>query len=277
MKIRTPIIQNVFLFIILFHFSSCSYNSVSKSEDQIEMEFALKHRIKSITEFKDAQFGSFEKEQISHWKTFDEKGLKKKEIGYSDGKIESVVTYEHDNQGNLICSNAIKSDSSFLFKATMNYYENNLRKELYFFLPDGTYKYRNIATYDNDGKMTELKYYWPDGLKAQNKYVYDGNNKIEDTEYAPDGQFRYKWKYKYDSDDNLTEAVQYYPGNRINGKINYEYDSNNLLIKQVNFFGESVQNVISFEYNSQKLLSLKTETTYFGIVSSKYKYQYEFY
>ena len=275
---RTYPFNSSILIIMLFCVSSCTIDYRTKTEDQLEHEQAVKYKIKNIKEYKAIyQFGSEQKEQLNNLKNFDEKGFKKKEIRYADGQIESIVTFEYDKNGNLLLENGSKPDSSFLYKTTMSYYENNLRKELYFYLPDGTYKYRNFAKYDKSGRMTELKYFWPDGLKSINTYVYRGHKKIEDTEFTPDGVFRYKWINKYDNKDNLIEAVQYYPDNVINSKIVYEYDDGKLLIKQTNYFGESIQNILSFTYNNQKLVSSKTETTSAGRISAIYNYQYEFY
>ncbi len=275
---RTLRINSLKLIILLFCVSSCSSDYKSKTEEQMENEMALKYRIRNITEYKTTfQFGNQQNKQISNLKIFDENGMKKKEIGYSLGSIENIITFEYDKNGNLLNESGIKKDSSFLFKITRSYYENNLRKELYFYLPDGTYKYRNLATYDKSGRMIELKYYWPDGLKSINKYVYRGHKKTEDTEYSPDGEFRYKWIYKYDNKDNLIEAVQYYPNNIINRKITYEYDLGRLLVKQSNYFGESIQNIFSFAYNDKKLMSSKIETSAGGMISAKFSYQYDFY
>ena len=274
---RTPFIQIIILISLLVYISSCSISSTTKTEEQLEHEMALKYKIKSISEYQiDSQFG-LKKKELNYFRLFDEKGLKQKEIAYFEGSIENIITFEYDINSNLLNSNAIKTDSSFLFKIARNYYENNLRKELYFYLPNGTYKYRNFATYDNSGKMIELKYYWPDGLKAINNYVYEGDKKTEDTETAPDGKFRYKWIYKYDKNGNLVEAVQYYPNNIINAKITYEYNSDNLLTKQINYSGESISIIYSFTYNDKKLLSSKTETTSSGMIAAKFGYEYEFY
>ena len=275
---KISFINYIILISLMLFIFSCSNDSKIKTEEQLEHEMVLKHRIKKITEFMPSiVFGAEQKEQVSNLRFFDEKGFKKKEISYFDGSIENIVTYEYDKAGNLIIENGIRSDSSFLYKITRSYYENNLRKELYFYLPDGSYKYRNLATYDKSGKMIELKYYWPDGLKAINKYQYKGNRKIEDTEYAPNGDFRYNWIYKYDNRDNLIEAVQYYPDSIINRKITYEYDAGKLLIKQRNYFGESVQNIFLFTYDDKKLVSSKIEVSAAGMISAKYRYEYEFY
>lgn len=264
--------------ILLLCISACSSDSGIKTEEQLEQEWTLKYKIKNVTEYKTPfKFGTEENEQLSHFKFFDEKGLKQKEIGYSNGSIETISLFEYDKNENLLNVKGINSDSGFLFKVTRTYYENNLRKDLYFYLPDGTYKYRNLATYDKAGKMIELKYYWTDGLKAINKYQYRGNKKTEDTEYSPEGEFRYKWIYKYDNRDNLIEALQYYPDSIINSKIIYEYDSGKLLTKQSNHFGESIQTIFLFTYNDKKLLSSKIEISAAGMISAKYRYQYEFY
>lgn len=275
---KHSLINSAKLIIVLFCISSCSIDYKTKTEEQLEHEMAVKHKIKSITEYKIIfQFGLEQKERINRLKSFDKNGFKQKEIAYSEGNIENSSTFEYDKSGNLLNVNAINPDSSFLFKITRNYYENNLRKDLYFYLPDNTYKYKNVATYDKSGRMTELKYYWPDGLKSINKYSYRGSKKMEDTEYSPEGEFRYKWIYQYDNRDNLIEAVQYYPDNKINAQVRYEYYRGKLLLKQNNYFGESLQNVFSFTYNDKKLIESKTETTSGGMISAKYSYRYEFY
>lgn len=272
-------IINIFTpIILLICISSCSTDNRNKTEEQQEHEMALKYSIKKITEFKNTfQFGTGQKEQICRLKIFDENGLKQKEVTYFDGNIESNLTFEYDKNGNLLNINAENPNNSFLYKINRNYYNNNLVKELYYYHEDGTYKYRNFATYDNSNRMIELKYFYPDGLKSVNKYSYRGHKKTEDTEYAPNGEFRYKWIYKYDNRDNLIEAVQYYPNKIINSKITYEYDQSRLLVKQINYFGESIQNIFTLTYNDKKLLSSKTETTSGGMISAQYRYQYEFF
>lgn len=268
-------IPMIFLLLLI---SSCSTDHSTKTEDQLEHEMVVKHRIKSITDYKvNFDFGVEQKEQMVHIRNFDKNGLKQKETTYTDGILTSSRTFEYDKNGNLLTVNAIEPDSSFMFKVTMNYYENNLRKEYYFYLPSGAYKYRNLATYDKAGKMIELKYFWPDGLKAINKYKYDGDKKTEDTEYAPDGKFRYNWIYKYNKNDNLIEAIQYYPNNKINGKIINEYNLDDLLIKQTIYLEEFISTVLTFTYNAKKLVSGKIEATPGGRISAKYRYEYEFY
>lgn len=275
---RTLFFYSSILIALSLIINSCSTDHSTKSEEQLEREMVVKYRIKSITDYKiDIDFGVEQKEQMIHVRNFDENGLKQKETTFTNGFLTSSRTFEYDNNGNLLTVNAIEPDSSIMFKAVMNYYENNLRKEYYFYLPSGAYKYRNLATYDKEGKMTELQYFWPDGLKAVNKYKYEGDRKTEDTEYAPDGKFRYNWIYKYDKKDNLTEAVQYYPDNKLNGKIIYEYDQNNLLVKQTVYVEEFLSTIMGFTYNDKKLLSGKTETTPGGRLSAKYRYEYEYY
>ena len=275
---KTSFITSLTLILLLFCITSCSTDYRTKTEDQREQEKALRYNIKNIREYKSTfQFGVEQKPQLSNLKNFDEDGIKRKETAYSDGNIQSITTFEYDKNDNLITKNGMYQDSSFLFKITQNYYENNLRKEYYFYLPNGTYKYRNLATYDDSGRMTELKYYWPTGIKSINKYQYRGDKKTEDVEYSPTGEFKYRWIYKYDNRDNLVEAVQYYPDSIINGKNTYEYDSGKLLIKQVNYLGESVQNIFIFTYNDKKLVASETEMTSSGTIYAKYTYEYDYY
>lgn len=258
-------------------FFSCS--RPDKTNEIIGHEIILKNKVKKITEYKSiVHLGIVEKEQIINFKFFNEKGyLIKEKLFSSNGNTESVINYEYNINNNLVQKIGLDSINNLLFKETQSYDKNNNRIELFFYLPDKTYKYRNIAVYDNLGRMIELDWYWPTGLKAINKYKYDGSNKTEDVEYNPEGKFQYNWIYKYDFNNNLTEAIQFYPGKIINSKIVYSYNSENLLIKQVNYFGESIQNVITLNYDCNQLLQEKTEYSSSGRILAKYKYKYEFY
>ena len=238
-----------------------------------------KNKVKSLTENKTIfLLGVEQKSNLNQFIQFDKSGSRVKEIQYKeDGSIDCINTIGYNSDGNLIFKKGINADSSIVYKVTVSYDENKNRKELFFYLPDGTYKYRTISTYDRDGRMTELSWYWPTGFKSKNQYQYIGRRKIKDTEYDPQGKFTYVWEYEYDEKGNVISAKQFYPHNIINGKITYEFNKDNLLIKQVNYFGESIQGILTFEYDNKELLSTKTEYNSKGSVSAKYTYQYVFF
>ncbi len=259
--------------------SACKNENKFKTDEEKEHQLALEHNIKSIKEFKTAFLGDVPQKEIrSHEIFFNEDGNKIKEMDYSSETDKGLtITYEYDKKENLISSKCLNPDNSIVFKTMRNYYADGNRKDLYFYLPDGTYKYRNTAEYDEKGNMINLKWFWPTGFKAENKYTYNDTKPMENSEYNPEGVFLYKWVYKYDKRDNLIEAIQYYPNNSINSKIDYAYNTKNQLIKQDNIIGEFVQNSLIFEYNNKNLLCTKTEYSTSGIISSKVRFEYEYY
>lgn len=271
--------SKVYLLVIILFISSCSHITSNKTDEEKERLVMQKNKVKRITEYQTSFFGALEnKEQLSRVKVFDKNGLKIKEEQYMDGSIDCVISNEYDKEDNLILSIGLNTSGGLVYKETRSYDKDNNRKELVFYLPDGTFKYKNFSVYDKEGKLIERNWYRPDGFKAKNKFTYNGLKKIEDTEYAPDGSFRYKWVYRYDAKDNLTEAVQYYPNDIINAKITYQYNHYNQLVKQTDYFGDSIQDIVTFEYDKKTLLlSVKTEYTPNEKISSRYKYQYEFY
>ena len=242
--------NNIKLIILLFFIYSCSNDHSTKTEEQLEHEMVLKHRIKTITDYKtDFQLGVGQKEQISHIRNFDEKGFKQKETTYSEEGLTSSITFEYDNKGNLLTVNALDQDSSFMFKVSMNYYENNLRKEYYFYLPGGAYKYRNLATYDKAGKMIELRYFWPDGLKAINKYghkliIMTGSdhilnvNKDFELSYDPKISFRSKLERLKNTQIRFDGVIIGDPDNKPDASFF------NKVEKEIKRFGDNQEKVI---------------------------------
>jgi hypothetical protein len=265
------------VFIALFFFSACNDKAI-KSDEKKEQAMVLKNKIKTITEYRSNVFlGVKQTEQLSEVKTYNGRGLKTREVAYTnDGAIDLIITYQYDTKDNLIAKVAVNNDNNLIFKDTRSYDAKNNRKELYHYLPDGTYKYKNIASYDDNYRMTELAWYWPTGFVSKNVYSYNGFNKISDTEYSANGKITYEWEFKYNPNDNLIEATQYYPGNILTRKITYEYNSQNQLVKQTTFTGESVENTFTCQYDSKNLLSQKTEYSSAGKIAAAFRYLYEF-
>jgi hypothetical protein len=266
-----------FIFFILFLVlvSGCAPVK-TKSAEQKQKELIQRNRIRKITEYYSSVFlGIKQNETTSEIKYYNNKGLLTQEISFSsDGQADLTIIYNYDTHDNLILSMAINKDSLVIFKETTSYDSNNNRKEHYHFLPDGAYKYRNMASYDNKNRMAELAWYWPSGFRSKNVYAYNMFNKISDTEYSELGKTSYQWQYSYDANDNLIEAIQYYPGNILTRKITYEYN-NNKLVKQTNYQGESIEDLTTFDYNSQNLLSVKTEYSASGKITAVSRYSYD--
>ena len=256
---------------------SCSENSKSISDDDKQRLLIKDNKIANITEFKTVYLtGMQQKEQISKKQFFNKDGYKIYEENYKDdGTLNLTIYYTYENN-RLIVSKGLNADSTLLFNETRSYFENGNRKELIFYLPDGTYKYRNVATYDNNNKMTELAWYWPEGLKAINKFKYDGNRKTEDAEYGPDGKFRYKWKYVYDNKGNLIKSVQYNSTGNENASLAITYNTLNQKVSEESLAGSGLKSKCVYEYNENKLVKTKTELSALNNVSARYRYEYTF-
>jgi hypothetical protein len=262
--------------LLLVLFSACNGQRL-KTEEEKERDIVLKNQIKSITEHRtNIYLGQKQQEQITQVKSFNKAGLKIHEVDFtSQGDTDLLFTYEYDSNNNLLLATAVNKSNQLMSKAVRTYDKNNNRKELYHYLPDGTYKYRTVSTYDKQGRITELSWYWTTGFKSKNVYAYEGLNKISDTEYSAEGNQAYQWKYKYDSRNNLVEAAQYYPGNILTQKITYEYNATDQLIKQSNYQNDHIEKYITFQYDSRGLLSTKTEYSSSGKPTAIFRYDYE--
>lgn len=261
--------------VLLLLISGCG----KKTGEEKERETALANKIKSIAEYKtELHPGASEKEYLSRIVTYNKNGWKTEERTYHpDSSPEGITIHHYDAEGNQVLTIKKNPDSSLVYKTEQTYLKNNQRKEYIFYLPDGNYKYRNSAVYDKEGRMIELLWTRPEGFVSKNKYRYEGKKMVEDSEYNSNGQWQYQWICKYDAGGNLVEKIQYYPGNKVNGKITYEYSGDNLLLKETNYSGESVVFILEYSYDEKKLLKEKTSTFSLGSVASRCRYSYEFY
>jgi len=263
------------LFLLVFLFA-CT--QTAKNAKEKERELILKNNIKCITEYViNMRQGTEEKEHVNHVKLFNSKGFITQETFFlADGSMDFFATNDYDKNDNLILTKAMKPDSSFFYKETKIYDENNnMIEKAYFEGANDSFFYRNTATYDSKGRMMEYFWWRPSGLRAKNKYAYDGMKMIENVEQDKDGKFSSKWIYKYDENENLIEAVQYYPDSIINSKITYAYNSNNELVKQTNYYRETILKMTTFEYDEKNLLIAKTEYSSAGKISAKFRYEYK--
>ncbi len=271
-----PTLFIINILLILFVFPSCSNHQ--KTDDENERDKMLSNKVKKMTEFTTSVYsGIDQKEYISSVVFFDNKGCLSRETKYApDGSTESSTTCEYDLNGNRIVTKGSIADSS-AYKETRSYDGDNNRIELIHFLSVNTYKYRNIASYDKEGRMIGLDWYWPSGLCEKRKYSYENDTKIKEEAFSPTGDLLYSWAYKYDKNNNLIEAVQHNANNSVLSKILYVYGNYNLLAKKTFYAGESVQNSQTYEYNKHGLLVGKADYNPYGKIYAKYRYEYEFF
>ena len=99
---------------------------------------------------------------------------------------------------------------------------------------------------------------------------YDGNNTDENSD-------SYKKEYDYNSDGTVkTERIYYYDAFSIT--VNYEYDSQKRVIREIRFIGENLQDsrVIDYTFNAAGLLiSVKTSDLNSKELLSSLEYKYD--
>lgn len=271
--------ERILIFFFLFGLLvACRSNHII-TDDEKEQDTMLKNKVKSITEFTTPMRGSTEeKEYVSKVTTYDENGLRKEMIRYSpEGSIESTSKYEYDKKDNPIVTYTVNADGTSS-KETRSYDKNNNRIDWFHFLKDGSFKVMNKASYDENGRMIELDWYWPSGLKGKCFYIFDGEKLKEQLEKSPEGDLICKWEYKQDADNNIIEEIQYSSdGKTVMNKKSYVYDKNKQLIKKSFILDDSVQNSQSYEYNNTGLLIARSDLSPSGGLYAKYRYEFVFY
>ena len=267
----------VFLFLTIVFLDGCT--QPQKTDEEKERGRLVRNHIKRITEYKTSFLQNLAgKEQISHLKIFNTKGFVIKEIDYNEsGSAKYILAHEYDKNNNLIYSITKNSDSSLFCKEVRRYGEKNKLKELIHFLSDGTVEYKHAYLYDEEGRMVELEVFWPEELSAIHKFTYERKKKLEYAEYSADKKLLSKISYKYDSHGNLMEAIQSGTDSSKSKKIIYLYNLINQITKQAIFSGESLQNTLSYEYDKKYFLSVKIKFSSTGKITTKYRYQYDFF
>ena len=171
-----------------------------------------------------------------------------------------------------------RNSDSTSFKETRSYDKDNNRIDLFHYLSDGHFKFKNTASYDDKGRVIELDWYWPTGLNAKNYFIYEGENLKEKIENSPQGELLCTWEYKHDKDNNLTEEVQYKPGGKTGlYKRVYFFGNNHQLLKQSFYANDALQNSQTYEYDTNGLMTSKNDFNPFGKITQNYRYHYEYF
>lgn len=131
-----------------------------------------------------------------------------------------------------------------------------------------------IYTYDTDSRLIkEDFYYYNNRLLHYIEYKYNGNGiMISDTEYdnLNNGEVHeIRTEYIYDDKGRLF-AEHGYQNDHQSGKIEYEYDEQDRLIKDT-FYGR-INSYRSYSYDENGNLSEKTDNGEFGVTVTYYTY-----
>ena len=265
-------------FLFLFQFYACAMGSKEPGEEKAERELISRNKIEKATEYSASIFGGIkQKEMLVHERTFDTDGKLMTELKFiPDSILDCSIVHAYTNTGNLDSTIARNADGSLLYRVKITYDDTDRRKEFFFYLPDGTYKYRNVSVYASSGQLAERSWYWPDGFKAKNVFVYENKRKISDTEIGPKGEFRYTWNYSYNKAGLLVEAIQLYPDSLVSAKVIYNYDSAGQMTEEQHENRSEFQSRSVYSYNSNGLLVLRVDFSASGRPIAEHRFAYEF-
>ena len=196
------------------------------------------------------------------------------------------ATYEFDTAGRLIRQQSPRIGPvgplpqmqilTFAYDA-----EDNLVSNAYDFEGDGIADGRTEYSYDADGNLVRLEFYWDDNLlHSITTITYDmyGNETSRQYDYDADGTPDSFDTYTYDSNGNQIRAEYDSDGDGSPDVFNsYTYDAEDNLIRQEYDYGaEGILDAIySYTYDARGNL-LREETDYDGDGSPDYRYSYAF-
>ena len=263
--------------LILF-VSSCSRNVPNKTDEEKEGDMVAKNNIKSISEFVvEIQNDVRSKEQIRHKKDLDNSGKIIKTTNYTpDGAIENFILSDYDDHGHLITKRSMKSDSVLIFREERTYDRNDNRNAYYFYLPYGTCESREFVFYDNRHRILKT-WYWNSGLKAITDYSYEEMLLTEMKKFSPRGELLGKTTYKYDKKNHLLEDTQLSPDNSILRKTVFVYNMDNKKNKEISYFGNQIQSILTYEYDRKGLLISEKKYDSNEKIQDEFRFQYEYY
>jgi len=245
------------------------------SETELEAINVREHGIKKMTQYQVFYHAGIPgNEFICRVVDYDSKGNKRQEKNFNEeGSLNCHIQYSYNANAQLVRTLCLNPQKNRIFQINRTYDAHHFRKELTYILPDGSFKYKNVAICDEEGKPIQITWYRPEGLKAINKLQYVGQQKVSDAEYDPSGFLNDKWEYTYHSNGNLTQAIQWYPGHLMNAKITYEYDSYSNLRKESHYAADMLDSFILYCYNRNQVLIEKDYFSGSGILSEKNRFE----
>ena len=264
------------MFSVVLLAASCETASPpAPTPEEREEQLLAERHVRIATEYRtEYRLGVAQTEEVSRVRTFDRSGHLTAEAEYrTDGTLDRTFRYEYDAAGRLRQMTAHGADSSLLYKVNRSYDENGRLSELYFNLPDGTYKYRNLATYDKKGRMTDFAWYWPTGLKAINRYSYNGYLKTRDTEFSPGGRMNYVRTFSYDADNRLIRTVHTDSTGKELRATSYMYRGP-ALDQEVLFSQDGVEKSTRYQYQPDGLPLSRSEYDRRGQLTVTFRYVY---
>lgn len=166
---------------------------------------------------------------------YDDNGNLIKEISFGIVEDEIVTSYENeaDASGKLISCNIYNNSGEYLAKRTYEYHDNGIVKKETRYLPDGTLE--EEVFYDEQGNMLEDKYYQNGQIYIHTMFEYEYDEQGNRTKYVSKGDAPQRiitYKNYYDGYDNLIKIETYEDNGMLSQVQEYaymEFDENKLV------------------------------------------------
>lgn len=168
----------------------------------------------------------------------------------ASGSNRHVFNYDYDNQNNLSEETWLNSDNSFRLKIKYKYDDKNNLTEKCDVLANGFTK-KEIYSYNEMGVIINSNI---QNSNSENNCKYDEKgNILEENRYDHTGKLTDNLKYKYDLNGNKIERTWLRPAWDISAKSSYEYNENDLFIKETIYNKDgSISSIIQFVYEYDK-------------------------
>ncbi len=153
---------------------------------------------------------------------FKENGLVKKITSRYHGKINEIVEYEYNRNGEIL--NYIKKDGNGgLIAIYVNSYDekNQLIK-----FPNCYVNFDSYDTfeYDDQGKLIKENKVGPYYIYSGYTYLYTPEGKVSQKKvFNRNGDFSHLFEYKYDEKGNIIEEIKYNDKNKIIDETKHTY------------------------------------------------------
>lgn len=210
---------------------------------------------------------------------FNEKGEKIEMGGFIGNEYHKATTYSYDDRGNKIEIDQFDENGGLKSKVTVAYDENNNRIALKDFNGNGQLKNKILFTYDADDRLVKQETYGRDGvLGFVEVFKYnDKGLKTEKEKKNARGVVLQKKTITYNAHKQKMEISLFNGKDRLVGQRNFEYNENNLLIKEVKKTGDDYRTETQYQYdeqgnwvkqthleNGKTMLVIKRSIRYFG-------------
>ena len=207
---------------------------------------------------------------------YNTKGNKTEVVNYnSAGRMISMLTYQYDNRDRTISFERYDGDRKLKYSEKTVFDTKGNKARVHGF--DGHAQYNNTFVYDDNNRLTEIRYTADNATveRRQFKYagnkteisIFDANNNLtfrQENTYSPEGllilevrtggngSVVHSLNMKYNSAGDMTEEVRRRADNRLDYQRNFQYDrsSRPLKIETANVDGSKfVSN--EYQYNAQ--------------------------